>query len=105
MALQEWDRAICFLEAVLTAPTKKDASQMQVEAYKKWVLAHLLAHGVVVSLDIRSSFWHRAVWLMDVAARLIAKDYQQPSRQTSPYSWQSLRVVGIYLQRWLGQGA
>ncbi|KAI4236072.1 MAG: hypothetical protein LQ352_008039 [Teloschistes flavicans] len=47
MALQEWDRAICFLEAVLTAPTKKDASQMQVEAYKKWVLAHLLAHGVV----------------------------------------------------------
>ncbi|KAL8628559.1 hypothetical protein Q9189_005744 [Teloschistes chrysophthalmus] len=47
MALQEWDRAITFLELVLTAPTKNNPSQLQVEAYKKWVLAHLHAHGVV----------------------------------------------------------
>lgn len=50
MALQEWDRAITFLELVLTAPTKNNPSQLQVEAYKKWVLAHLHAHGVVVRL-------------------------------------------------------
>ncbi|KAI4101858.1 MAG: hypothetical protein L6R37_004733 [Teloschistes peruensis] len=49
MALQEWDRAISFLELLLTAPTKNNPSQLQVEAYKKWILAHLYAHGVVPS--------------------------------------------------------
>ncbi|KAI4172987.1 MAG: hypothetical protein LQ348_006662 [Seirophora lacunosa] len=45
MALREWSRALLFLEIVLTAPTKSNASQIQVEAYKKWVLANLLARG------------------------------------------------------------
>ncbi|KAL8901998.1 MAG: hypothetical protein Q9207_004923 [Kuettlingeria erythrocarpa] len=45
MALREWNRAITFLEVVLTAPTKSHGSQIQVEAYKKWVLANLLARG------------------------------------------------------------
>lgn len=49
MALREWPRAILFLEAILTAPTKSNASQIQVEAYKKWLLANLLARGEVVS--------------------------------------------------------
>lgn len=49
MALREWTRAILFLEIVLTAPTKSNASQIQVEAYKKWILASLLARGEVVS--------------------------------------------------------
>ncbi|KAL8965695.1 MAG: hypothetical protein Q9197_006380 [Variospora fuerteventurae] len=47
MALREWTRAILFLEIVLTAPTKSNASQIQVEAYKKWILASLLARGEV----------------------------------------------------------
>ncbi|KAL9596924.1 MAG: hypothetical protein Q9219_005487 [cf. Caloplaca sp. 3 TL-2023] len=47
MAIKEWRRAILFLEAVLTAPTRNPASRIQVEAYKKWVLAHLLANGRV----------------------------------------------------------
>ncbi|KAI4139312.1 MAG: hypothetical protein L6R39_006359 [Caloplaca ligustica] len=47
MALREWPRAILFLEAILTAPTKSNASQIQVEAYKKWLLANLLARGEV----------------------------------------------------------
>ncbi|KAL8765422.1 MAG: hypothetical protein Q9209_007490 [Squamulea sp. 1 TL-2023] len=47
MALKEWRRAILFLEVVLTAPSKSTASQIQVEAYKKWVLANLLAYGEV----------------------------------------------------------
>ncbi|KAI4112890.1 MAG: hypothetical protein LQ345_006027 [Seirophora villosa] len=47
MALREWNRALLFLEIVLTAPTKSNASQIQVEAYKKWVLANLLARGEV----------------------------------------------------------
>lgn len=55
MALQEWDRAISFLELLLTAPTKNNPSQLQVEAYKKWILAHLYAHGVVVSLHGQAS--------------------------------------------------
>ena len=49
MALREWDRAILFLESVLVTPSKGAASQIQVEAYKKWVLAQLFAHGEVVS--------------------------------------------------------
>ncbi|KAL8912898.1 MAG: hypothetical protein Q9171_002192 [Xanthocarpia ochracea] len=47
MALKEWQRAILLLEAVLTAPSKGQSSQIQVEAYKKWVLANLLAYGEV----------------------------------------------------------
>ncbi|KAL8934669.1 MAG: hypothetical protein Q9216_005789 [Gyalolechia sp. 2 TL-2023] len=47
IAIQEWDRAIPFLEAVLTAPSRNHASRVQVEAYKKWVLVNLLAHGRV----------------------------------------------------------
>lgn len=50
LALREWRRAILFLEVVLTAPSKTQASQIQVEAYKKWVLANLLAYGEVVRL-------------------------------------------------------
>lgn len=51
LALKEWRRAILFLEIVLTAPSKTHSSQIQVEAYKKWVLANLLAYGEVVRLD------------------------------------------------------
>lgn len=47
MAIEEWDHAIPFLEAILTAPTRNHASRIQVEAYKKWILANLLAHGQV----------------------------------------------------------
>ncbi|KAI4129796.1 MAG: hypothetical protein LQ338_002047 [Usnochroma carphineum] len=47
MALKEWHRAILFLEIVLTAPAKSNSSRIQVEAYKKWVLANLLARGEV----------------------------------------------------------
>lgn len=49
VAMKEWHRAIPFLEAVLTAPSRNHASRIQVEAYKKWVLVNLLAHGQVVS--------------------------------------------------------
>lgn len=48
LALKEWRRAILFLEMVLTAPSKTHSSHIQVEAYKKWVLANLLAYGEVV---------------------------------------------------------
>ncbi|KAL8668784.1 MAG: hypothetical protein Q9168_006597 [Polycauliona sp. 1 TL-2023] len=47
LALKEWPRAILYLEVVLTAPAKLHTSQIQVEAYKKWVLANLLANGEV----------------------------------------------------------
>ncbi|KAL8998174.1 MAG: hypothetical protein Q9169_002728 [Polycauliona sp. 2 TL-2023] len=47
LALKEWRRAILYLEVVLTAPSKTQTSQIQVEAYKKWVLANLLAYGEV----------------------------------------------------------
>lgn len=49
MAMKEWNRAIPFLEVILTARTRNHASRIQVEAYKKWVLVNLLADGQVVS--------------------------------------------------------
>ncbi|KAL8950474.1 MAG: hypothetical protein Q9222_003489 [Ikaeria aurantiellina] len=47
IALKDWQRAIRFLEIVLVAPSRNYASHFQVEAYKKWVLVNLLAHGRV----------------------------------------------------------
>ncbi|KAI4183900.1 MAG: hypothetical protein L6R41_005122 [Letrouitia leprolyta] len=47
MAMKEWNRAIPFLEVILTARTRNHASRIQVEAYKKWVLVNLLADGQV----------------------------------------------------------
>lgn len=64
MALREWNRAIIFLEVVLTAPTKNHASQIQVEAYKKWVLANLLARGEVVSISKEACSCSIALWLI-----------------------------------------
>lgn len=64
MALREWNRAIIFLEVVLTAPTKSHASQIQVEAYKKWVLANLLARGEVVSISNDACSCRIALWLI-----------------------------------------
>ncbi|KAL9104707.1 MAG: hypothetical protein Q9163_000385 [Psora crenata] len=50
MALKDWDRAILFLEVVLTSPTPYVVSRIQVEAYKKWVLLNLLHRGKKLSL-------------------------------------------------------
>ncbi|KAL8798856.1 MAG: hypothetical protein Q9182_006334 [Xanthomendoza sp. 2 TL-2023] len=47
LALKEWPRAVHFLEVVLTAPSRHHSTQLQVEAYKKWILANLLAYGEV----------------------------------------------------------
>ena len=54
MGLKDWERAILFLEVVLTSPTFNTASKIQVEAYKKWVLLGLLHRGRVTTLQ--SSF-------------------------------------------------
>lgn len=64
MALKEWSRAIVFLESILTAPTKNHTSQIQVEAYKKWVIANLLAHGEVVSILNNKCSSRMAFWLI-----------------------------------------
>ncbi|KAL8966631.1 MAG: hypothetical protein Q9183_003282 [Haloplaca sp. 2 TL-2023] len=55
MALREWHRAILFLESVLVTPSKGAASQIQVEAYKKWVLAQLFAYGEVPNMLPKTS--------------------------------------------------
>ena len=47
MALKDWPRAISFLELVMTSPTTHNASKIQAEAYKKWVLVGLLHKGRV----------------------------------------------------------
>ncbi|KAL8818359.1 MAG: hypothetical protein Q9223_002994 [Gallowayella weberi] len=60
LALKEWPRTIHFLEVVLTAPSRNYSSQLQVEAYKKWILANLLAYGEVPGLLPRTTNAHVA---------------------------------------------
>ncbi|KAI9810393.1 MAG: hypothetical protein M1827_006279 [Pycnora praestabilis] len=45
IGLKDWERALVFLEYVISAPTNGVASNIMVEAYKKWVLAGLLQTG------------------------------------------------------------
>lgn len=47
MGIKDWEPAIFFLEIVVTHPTTGNVSMIQVEAYKKWVLACLLFKGQV----------------------------------------------------------
>lgn len=47
MGLKDWDRAILFLEIVISSPTANTASKIQTEAFKKWVLVGLLHKGRV----------------------------------------------------------
>ena len=47
---KNWERALLFLEIVMSCPTPNTASMIQVEAYKKWVLVCLLQHGKVLSI-------------------------------------------------------
>jgi COP9 signalosome complex subunit 3 len=47
MGLGSWERAIEFLEIVITAPTMSGTSKIMVAAYKKWLLANLIFHGQV----------------------------------------------------------
>lgn len=47
MGLKEWKRALVFLETVLITPITNNASKIQLEAYRKWVLVNLLHKGRV----------------------------------------------------------
>lgn len=47
MAMKKWKHALLFLEIVMMTPVANNASKMQVEAYKKWVLVSLLHKGHV----------------------------------------------------------
>ena len=47
IGLKKWERALEFLELVISAPTANAASTIMVEAYKKWVLVSLLHRGRV----------------------------------------------------------
>ena len=47
MGLKEWKRALFFLETVLITPVLSNASKIQAEAYKKWILVNLLYKGHV----------------------------------------------------------
>ncbi len=76
MALKEWQRAILLLEAVLTAPSKGQSSQIQVEAYKKWVLANLLAYGEVVGLTRQSRISRLVVLAYTIDSRALCLEPQ-----------------------------
>ena len=56
MGLKEWKKALLFLEIVMTSPVTNNASKIQVEAYKKWVLVSLLYKGSVSCINLRTSY-------------------------------------------------
>lgn len=58
MGLKEWKKALLFLEIVMTSPVMNNASKIQVEAYKKWVLVSLLYKGFVSGIRLRTSYGH-----------------------------------------------
>jgi COP9 signalosome complex subunit 3 len=45
MSLKQWEKAMSFLEIVLSTPAATTTSAIMVEAYKKWVLVGLLLNG------------------------------------------------------------
>jgi COP9 signalosome complex subunit 3 len=49
LGVKDWERALLFLEVVIMSPTSNNASMIQVEAYKKWLLVGLLLKGRVSS--------------------------------------------------------
>lgn len=55
MGLRQWKRALSFLEAVLITPVTNNASKIQVEAYRQWVLVNLLHKGSVGTVINSSS--------------------------------------------------
>ena len=54
MGLKEWKKALLFLEIAMTSPVTNNASKIQVEAYKKWVLVSLLYKGSVSCTSLRT---------------------------------------------------
>lgn len=56
MGLKEWKKALLFLEIAMTSPVTNNASKIQVEAYKKWVLVSLLYKGSVSGISFRTSY-------------------------------------------------
>ncbi|MCJ1452493.1 hypothetical protein MMC28_002836 [Mycoblastus sanguinarius] len=55
MGLKKWNRALLFLETVIMAPATTNASKIQVEAYKKWVLVGLLHKGCPLQMPKTTS--------------------------------------------------
>ena len=52
MGLKDWKRALGFLESVIISPVAHNASKIQVEAYKKYVLVNLLQNGRVSPISM-----------------------------------------------------
>lgn len=53
MGLKNWKRAMLFLEIAITWPVTNNASKIQIEAYKKYVLVGLLYNGHVSWVYLR----------------------------------------------------
>ncbi|KAL4889133.1 COP9 signalosome complex subunit 3 [Aspergillus ambiguus] len=49
LALKKLDTALHFLSIVISSPAGSSVSKIMVEAYKKWVLTSLLAHGKTIN--------------------------------------------------------
>ena len=66
MGLKEWKRALLFLEIVIMSPISQNASRIQVEAYKKYILVGILYKGSVslvgCSLSIALLLMRRSYW-------------------------------------------
>ena len=93
MGLKKWNRALLFLETVIMAPATTNASKIQVEAYKKWVLVGLLHKGCVSEILLPDDVTQE-LWLTDmVLAPTNAKNDQLSGRKTIPCHRQAIRCT------------
>lgn len=52
IGLKKWERALEFLDFVISTPTANATSAIMVDAYKKWILVNILLYGrVSTSID------------------------------------------------------
>jgi len=93
MGLKDWKKAFTFLEIALVTPVVGNASKIQVEAYKKWVLVGLLHKGYVSPNFITILFKPQDL-MMSRTVSIYATNDKYTSCEAVPCSWQSLRSFG-----------
>ena len=91
MGLKEWKRALFFLETVIVSPVANNASKIQVEAYKKWILVNILYKGRVSRAAARSGAAQRLI--NEVAVAVNAKNNRITGCKTVSCARQGIRSL------------
>lgn len=89
MGLRQWKRTLSFLEAVLITPVTNNASKIQIEAYRKWVLVNLLHKGSVGTVTV--SIARLNILTLSWLGSGNAKNDKYSSCRAMSCAWQTIR--------------